>query len=354
MDAATAQAEPVSRDGPLWRNLDALLERAPGFDDLLDQRVHLLAARRWRELGRQLPESIVEHERLAALITMMAPRVLERVRAVVEGPLVLIKGPELAARYPDPSLRPFGDLDLLVPDPHAARRALLGAGFVESGDPDLYRDIHHLRPLAWPELPLLVELHRVPKWPDRLTPPRPEELFAAVVPSATGLGGVSALAPEYHAVVVAAHSWAHEPLRRLIDLVDFAAVITEADRDEAAAAARRFGLERVWRTTLAVVDAVLLHGDGSPAPLRLWARNVPDARARTVLESHAESWLAPFWELPPRAAVAAAAAAVARDLRPEHGEGWRAKLHRTRLAIANSQRSRSEHDRILGRRDKSP
>ena len=48
--------------------------------------------------------------------------------------LILMKGPEAAARYPDPALRPFCDLDFLVDDPAAAHRALMAAGFVEVGD----------------------------------------------------------------------------------------------------------------------------------------------------------------------------------------------------------------------------
>ena len=47
-----------------------------------------------------------------------------------------MKGPEVAAHYPVPSDRPFGDLDLLVEDPEAAQRALIAAGFVEFGEPD--------------------------------------------------------------------------------------------------------------------------------------------------------------------------------------------------------------------------
>ena len=84
---------------------------------------------------------------------------------------MLFKGPETAAHYPHPALRRFWDLDLLVPDAGATQRSLLKAGFREVGDPALYADIHHLRPLTLPGLPLAVEVHDRPKWADGLRPP---------------------------------------------------------------------------------------------------------------------------------------------------------------------------------------
>ena len=44
---------------------------------------------------------------------------------------MLMKGLEVAVRYPDPGSRYFQDLDLLADEPEAAQQALLGAGFVE-------------------------------------------------------------------------------------------------------------------------------------------------------------------------------------------------------------------------------
>ena len=69
---------------------------------------------------------------------MAAPALLERIRTATEGPLLLVKGPEVARLYPDPALRCFRDLDILVPDAPATQRQLLAAGFQETGDPSLY------------------------------------------------------------------------------------------------------------------------------------------------------------------------------------------------------------------------
>jgi hypothetical protein len=335
----------------LWDRVDELVDRAGGLSDLREHRLGLLAARRWRKLGRSVPRELVDEERVAAVMTMTAPVLLEKIRATLDGPVVLLKGPEVAARYPEPALRPYGDLDILVADVGAAHSALLAAGFEEVGDPSLYVGIHHLRPLALRPLPLLVELHSTPKWINSLTPPPTSELIAAAVPSRTGVEGISTLRPDHHALVLVAHSWAHEPLRRLLELIDLAAVIEGLDRDELRALARRWGMARVWNTTVSATDSLLKNGAApEPLPLRLWARNLPAVRRRTVFEGHLERSLASFWALPLRGALRSSAASAVRAFAPEQGETWRAKLTRMRLAFRNASAPRSQHDRELQER----
>ena len=72
-------------------------------------------------------------ERWAAGTLLAAPETLARVRRVVDGPILLHKGPEAAAAYPDPVMRGFDDIDLIVRDAPAVQRALVRAGFVEIG-----------------------------------------------------------------------------------------------------------------------------------------------------------------------------------------------------------------------------
>ena len=60
------------------------------------------------------------------------------------------------------------------------------------------------------------------------------ELLELTQPSATGVPGLLAPVPAAHAVLLAAHSWAHAPLRRLLDLIDVT-VAVEHDRDRALA-----------------------------------------------------------------------------------------------------------------------
>jgi hypothetical protein len=335
----------------IWERVEDLVDRAAGVEDLREHRLELIAARRWRALGRSVPPEIVHEERLMAIITMTAPLLLEKIRDAVDGPILLLKGPELAARYPDPALRPYGDIDILVPDARIVHQALQAAGFEEVGDPALFVDLHHLRPLILRPFPMPVEVHAAPKWIEKLEPPPLEELIAAAVPSLVDVDGLSTLRADHHALVLAAHSWAHEPLRRILDLLDIAVLLDGVDRAELRQLARHWQIERVWKTTLAVTETIL--GENrtrAPAPLRLWARNVRGVRRRTVLENHLARWLAGFWALPPRKAFRAAAESAAQTVAPQEGETWSEKLARTTLAVRHAATARREHERVLSDR----
>jgi hypothetical protein len=339
-------------DAPAARILEsvgAIVDNAATQRDLEHHGLELLAARHWRLSGRAVPRPLVVQERLAAARTLAAPAFLERIRAAAEGPILLFKGPEAARHYPDPALRPFRDLDVLVPVAEDVQRTLVAAGFEPAGTPELYIGIHHLRPLAWRGLPLVLEVHHEPKWVDGLKPPSTEELLEAAVASSSGVEGVLALPPAHHAVVLAAHAWAHRPLPRLRDLVDVALAALAADERECERLATAWGIGRLWRATVRMADALLL-GAPKPAMLRLVGRRLWSAREPTVFEAHVESWLASLWCLPRRGAFGAFAAAVSADLRPEGSEGWPSKLARTRLAIANAYRTKSEHDEALEQR----
>jgi hypothetical protein len=329
-----------------WAAVDALIDRAPDFDALLAHRLHLLAARRWRGQGRPLPSWLTDAERAASLTTMMATLVLERIRNDYDGRIVLFKGLEVAQSYPSPSLRPFVDIDLLVDDSERAQAALIAAGFEEVGDPLLYLDIHHLRPLAAPGLPLAVEIHHEPKWPDRIdTKPPLAELLGAAVPSATGVDGIEALSPAHHSVILAAHAWAHEPLQCLSELLDFHIVVAGSE-NEARTTATRWGLHKIVDVTLQTADH-LFAGNRLPAGL-VYARHLEQARERTVVESHLAKWLAPLYELQGHARFRAVAQAVIDDARPWPGEGWAAKGRRILAAVRRARVARRVHDELLG------
>ena len=264
----------------------------------------------------------------------------------------MLKGPEVAAVYPDPSLRRYGDVDVLVSDAPAVHRALIDAGFEPVGDPRLYVDIHHLRPLAVAGIPLHLELHTSPKWVDGRDAPSAADLFADAIPSSTNEGMLT-LAPGAHALVLAAHSWAHEPLRRLRDMIDIAAIAADADLDEVDLRAADWGVQRLWRTTIATVDA-LFHERSTPWALRLWAQNLARVRERTVLENHLQRLSSDFWAYPLRQAVGRVPRRLAEDIRPDPDEGWRSKLSRSALALRNAFRPRSRHDRELDERKAQP
>jgi Uncharacterised nucleotidyltransferase len=332
----------------LWDGVDRLVDRAGSLADLEAHRLELLAARRWRERGLAVPPAFEDVEVRAALTAIAAPALLERVRASCDGPLLLVKGPEIACHYPHPALRRYKDLDLIVPDAPAVQRALLGAGFVEVGDPALFEGIHHLRPLQWPTLPLLVEVHDRPKWPEGFEPPRVEELLAVAGPCSLAVDGVVALPSTHHAPIVAAHAWAHVPLWRLRDLVDVAAVADGGSRAAFERVAAQLGVGRLWRTTTAAIESVL--GDAPPttAP-RTWARHLPRVRERTVLENHLQQTLSPFASLAPRRALQGAARSMRGQLQSERGESAGSKAFRAARALTHPLTRLSEHERALAR-----
>ena len=339
--------------GYLWEAVDNLIDRAPSEDDLRSHRLEVLAARRFRTLGRSVPDDFVEEERRAAIAALMTPRVLERVREAYDGPALVFKGPEVAARYPDPVLRAYGDIDMLVPDAEEVQRALLAGGFRLVGDPELYIDIHHLRPVLADDLPLMVEVHSRPKWVEPLSPPSIDALLEAAEPSATGVAGMLVPAPARHALLLAVHSWAHEPLRRVRDMIDMAAVAAAAEPGEIDALARAWGVQRIWRTSKAAIDA-LLGQRATPWALRLWAQNLARARERTVLENHLQRWLSDFWALPPLTASRRVPQTFADAFGPGGDERWREKAARTALAVRNASQRRSQHDRELDERARRP
>jgi hypothetical protein len=342
-------AKPNAR---LWSAVDALIDKAPSDDDLRSHRLEVLAGRRLRSRGRPVPADFVAQERFAGVASLAAPLLLERAATALGTDAIVMKGPEAAAYYLDPAVRGFGDIDLLVRDAPAAQAALLAAGFELIGDPELYVDIHHLRPLALAGVPLTLEIHSRPKWVDPLPAPPIEELFAAAEAGTTGVDRMLRLPAAHHAILLAVHSWAHEPLRRLLDLVDVAAVTAAADRAETDALASRWGVAPLWRTTIAAADALLGEG-GRPLALRIWAQNLERVRERTVLENHLQRWLSDFWALPTTTALRRVPQTFALELGPEEHEGWAAKLGRARLAVRNAARRRSHHDRELEARSRN-
>jgi hypothetical protein len=331
----------------IWDGVDRLIDRAPALRDLQAHGLHLLAARRWRSLGRPVPTDLAVAELWAAFRTDGARRLLERIRAVCTGPIVLIKGPAAATVYPGANLRPFLDLDLLVEDPAAAQDALLRSGFEPTASMLHPETVHHLHPLQLNDIPLSVELHRYPKWIDGLDIPTFDELLEGAEDAAVlGLEGILTLRPPQHALVLTAHLWSHDPLARLLRVLDVAAVSHAARPADLDRLADAWGMQQPWRLTIEVADA-LFHGAKKPLPLRTWARNLNGAREASVLEMHVARCLAPFSIHSPDRAFRAAGGALAGLLRRQPQESWGGKLARTVRQVGDPSMRQSQHARAV-------
>jgi len=341
-----------------WDAVDRLLDTL-GPELVSQHGLGPLGARRLRKLGKPVPEQLFREDRAAATANLIAPALLARVREAYDGPLLLLKGPELTGRYPDRARR-FGDIDVLAGDAEAAQAALLASGFrlQERNWPPLDWQFHgrphyHLQPLEWPDLGLRVEVHREVKWPLGLEPPPNEALFEAAVPSSVNIDGLVAPHPDHHAVLLAAHAWAEVPMHKLRDLIDVMVFVDDARRDELARIARAWRFDRPWRSSLAVADWLF---DGGPEPrvVRVWARYLRHLREPTVVELHLQAWLSPFWLAPPPVALRQAAAALARDFRARPNQSWAEKRRQTLRALVHPFSPKSAHDRRSGRRRRNP
>ena len=340
-------AEPDhARGSRLWDRVAQLADSAPSWSALRANRLHLLAARVRHERGDHIPEDIRDAQYQAAVFSLAVPPLLARAREAYDGRLLLMKGAEAAVRYPDRLDRPFRDLDILVDDPDRAQGALIASGFVELGEPREYAGAQHLAPLYWPGLPLLIEIHRWPSRPPWLPAVAASSVFAHSIPSQTGAAGILTAHAAAHALLLTAHSWSHEPLGRLADLVDVAATLDEGDRAIATEIARSWGWERMWQVTLRATDAVVF-GDHAPKSLVLWGRHLHDSRDRTVLEGQIARLLAPAWTLPPSRTPRGVAGAARRLVSRRRDEPWSRKLKRTRMSLAHALMDKSEHDRRL-------
>jgi len=323
----------------IWAAVDRVVDSTTDPAGLRAHGLDLWAARRWHTTGRPVPPDFLAHERAATMAVLSVPSLLTWIRSVLDGPIILLKGPEVAARYPDPALRPFGDLDLLVPRADDAQRMLLAVGCSEVTAPWL--PSHHRPALRCPGSLLLLEIHERPAWPDWTTA-RTDELFLSAVPSVLGVDGILTVPPAQQAVLLAAHSWHHEPYRRLIDLVDIAVMTDELDPDELQQLAERWALGRVWCATTRTVDAFRSGEPPRPWVDRLLGHHLWAVRERTQIEQRLARWAAGFWAPTPSVVVGSIMGTIFRDVLPVAEESWGSKVARTFRVLGRSFRPASE------------
>jgi hypothetical protein len=192
----------------------------------------------WHSTDRELPPLVAE-------LTLAGVRV------------AAIKGVAYAARlYASPAERPMSDVDLLIPHEHltTARRVLRGRGFT----PATAAVLHHAEP--WTRSDFVIDLH----W--NIIAPGRSRIDLDAIWSRTSAGwpdGGSLLEPSDALVFHLVH-FARNRLRLpLINVVDTARLLENADASTAIARARVWGVGSAVEIALRFCRAILEARDGS-------------------------------------------------------------------------------------------
>ena len=247
----------LGRGDALIETFGRMIDRfEPTIGELRAHGLQLLAAHHLSQRGRVVPPELLADWVAAARTERETAALLARVRDAVEGPIVLLKGPEVTAHYPIAGLRTWADLDVLVPEPERAWERLRRSGFSPAGD-TAHSTHHHLQALANDSGRLPLEVHRGLSRPLWATGPSAEEILLGAVPTRTGHAGFLAPEPAAHAVYLAAHSWGHLPFRSARDLIEEELLVpTESDQRRAERLAGAWGLGRVWTKNRKLVHEI--------------------------------------------------------------------------------------------------
>ena len=205
---------------------------------------HRLVPLLWRALGAAgaLDRLGAERDDLAAAadaFRMEALLLIPRAVALAIRPLtgaglepVVLKGPEVASRYPVPGLRPMEDIDVLLPQAEHAKalEALQGVGWqvARNAGVDLYDTV-----LTHPEVPsLFLELHYgLERTTQRVTALDPMVLWERRQPTECAGTPAFRLPVTEELVMLAAHAGKpHHRFVRLIWIADLAMVASDAAR----------------------------------------------------------------------------------------------------------------------------
>jgi hypothetical protein len=215
---------------------------------------------------------------LDAELSRLAPSLV-----TAAGPTMVLKGWAVARTiYPDPALRPYGDIDLLLSEERAGRgaSALLAAGLIERPyaaetarqrrAPHAEASFHRL--FTDPAQRVLVELH-TDAFQIGIRPRCEADRWERALPL-PGLSGVSMLCPEDQLLQLSVHLHRHG-LNRLIWLKDLDLLMRarELDWELISHDSRREGVNgSVW---LALTTASRLLGTPLPTPARRLAPSLP-------------------------------------------------------------------------------
>jgi hypothetical protein len=205
--------------------------------------------------------------RANTLFQIQTRAALDELRGLIDGPLVLLKGLEIAQLYPESWQRDYIDIDLLVGDADLADSALRTAGYQPLFNLETLPDYHQTAPLARPGSPVTIELHRHPSWPRWNTFPV-DELIAQSRPSRTSADGIMRPRDDHHLLIIAWHYW-RDGAHRGRDLIDLHLLRQQVPDEITGATAEAWNVARLWKRTQSLLDAVANRDQASPAEKRL-------------------------------------------------------------------------------------
>ncbi|MEE9416838.1 MAG: nucleotidyltransferase family protein [Acidimicrobiales bacterium] len=196
-----------------------------------------------------------ETRRENTLFQIQTKTALNQLRVLIDGPLVLLKGLEVAQLYPEPWQRDYIDIDLLVDDADTADIALREAGYSPLFNLETLPDYHQTAPLARPGSPVTIELHRHPSWP-RWNAFPVDELIAQSRPSRTSVDGVMRPRDDHHLLIIAWHFW-RDGAHRGRDLVDLHLLRQQVPDEVTTSTAETWGVTKLWKRTRSLLDALV-------------------------------------------------------------------------------------------------
>jgi hypothetical protein len=238
---------------------------------------------------------------MADALRMEAVLLLPRAVALAVRPLtdaglepVVFKGPAVAARYPEPGLRPMDDIDLLLPQAHH-RHALEALGRAGWEVTRAGSDGHYDTVLRHGEIPsFLLEVHYgLEDASQRTTALNSDELWARRQPLECAGTKAFGLPPVEEIVVLAAHAGKpHHRFVRLVWMADLAMIVSHAERHDIAIDWGRVrDVARVGRC-LPVVGAALAMARraGLDAPVGLFPLPTRGQRGDSVRQLLSVTW----------------------------------------------------------------
>jgi hypothetical protein len=184
--------------------------------------------------------------------------------AKAEVPAVVVKGAALGALYPDPALRLYGDIDIMVPEAQLdiAERALNGLGYRCSAAKAWWLDrFHHLPPMLSDSGGLPVELHWRLDYEEEKGRLPAHDLWARAVPWSVHGQPALRLDPVDAALYLCRHAVVqhrvHGAFRSLCDLAQSTAGWGEGEWDTLARRATDYGLARPVYLMLSLAGEML-------------------------------------------------------------------------------------------------